>query len=154
MRPDGDVGARDVDTNGIRFAVPIARVRVETEQVIAGQLGAEAIEHGAAGPCEIEQRASRRGGQRLEAIAPHHLIFLVQLRLRGFLAADDVGILHPNRVDVRPHRRGKAAQFRDAAGIVSAIGEEALRDEQHRLRTVDGFERRQDFTQPSERRVA
>ena len=72
LPPRSDGRARSIDRHAdrVRLAVLVGERRFDAEQVVAGQLGLDPREGGVGVHGDVEERAARRAGQHLDALAP------------------------------------------------------------------------------------
>ena len=130
-------------------ALAVLRPLLDAEQVVGGNLRAEALEDRVAGAGHVEERAERHRRQPFEAL---HLDAAV-LRLGGGLFADrHVAALQVERHHV-DRRAGRAGQAHQAAQLVLVVERQPLRQQDERLVPVHRGELAQDHRQPGHRLV-
>ena len=132
------------------LAVAIARVRLQADQVIAGQLGLEALEHGGAGAVDRKQRAAGRVRQRLEADDADPAILDGRRRPPAAVRVE-AGLVDVKNVQAGSRRCGQRAELIGEA--LRVVDHEAFGDEDKRLRRVDRSEICEQINQPGNRGV-
>ena len=137
-RPGGELAARphrhagpvhlDLDLVGLAVAVGLGRL--ERDQVVAGDLPRDPIEHAGARADHVEHRAARQAGERLQ---PRGLYLgVVEVRLADPLRRRlEHRAVQPQHVDAGARPRGQAAHVEQV--VDRTVGRQALGQHQDRL---------------------
>ncbi len=139
-----------VDLDRVRIAVAVARIRLDGKQVIPRQLCLQPLEKRRAGPGHVHHRAARGPDERFEPLGARFAVDDGVVRLPSVGHVEHL-LVEAQRVHARARLRG---QRPDLHREIHVVQHETFRNEDERLRRLQGLQAGQQIAQPAEGLVA
>ena len=133
----------------MRLAVAVARIGLDAEQVVPGQLGLDPFEERRLSGCHGEQRPARRAGQQLESFAARPAV-ANRIDRQAAIGQVEHLVVQSERVHARPRFGGQTSQIDDHRLVAE---HEPFRDQNQRLRRIDRAQADQQIAQSLNRPV-